>query len=117
MSLYSVKEFAHANKDLLIIVCDPKTDRIFATYKDKFVNGTIKSPLGKKSKVVKDVLKYSRFNENVDQYLTAIMETLHLPMWKANHFFKFIDGALYNIAKSLRKKRKDEPIPSPFAKK
>jgi len=103
-SLYAVSEFAHANKDMLIIVCDPKTDRIFATYKDKFVNGTIKSPTGKKSKVVKEVLKHSRFEASVDQYLTAIMETLHLPIWKANKFYQFIDGALYNIAQSLRKR-------------
>ncbi|OLS15999.1 MAG: hypothetical protein RBG13Loki_0377 [Promethearchaeota archaeon CR_4] len=103
--MFTIKEFAHANKDLLIIVADPKSDRMFVTYKDKFVNGTIKSPLGKKSSVVKDVLKYSRFNESIDQFITSLVETLHLPTWKggANQFFQFIDGSMYNIAKSLRK--------------
>lgn len=118
-NMLTIPEFLHANKDLLIIICDPKTDKIIASYRDKHVTGQIKSPLGKKSKVVKDVLKYSRFNESVDQWLTSIMETLHLPTWKANSFFQFLDGALYAIAKSLRKKRTNERVgtPSPYVKK
>ena len=100
---YTVPEFAHQNKGLLIIVCDPKTDRIFVTYKDKFVNGKIKAVTGRRSHVVKEVLKYSRFNESIDGYITAIMETLHLPIWRANKFYQFLDGAVYSISKSLRK--------------
>ncbi len=115
--LYTVKEFAHANPNLLIIVCDPKSDRIFVTHKDKFVNGRIKSPTGKKSHVVREVLKYSRFNVTTDMFITSIMETLHLPIWRANQFYQFIDGAVFNIAKSLQKKRvgkSAELIPSPI---
>lgn len=115
--LTTIKEFGHANKNLLIIVCDPASDRIFVTYKDRFVNGKIKSVEGKSSKVVKNVLKYSRFNENIDGYLTSIMETLALPIWRANQFFQFLDGALYNIAKSLRKKRSGNAVPSPYSEK
>lgn len=118
--LFTVKEFSHQNKNLLIIVCDPETDRMFVTYKDRFVNGRIKSPLGKKSHIVKDVLKYSRFNVTIDQFITSLVETLHLPVWKggANQFFQFIDGAVYNIARHLRKKQPTsvQGIPSPYVK-
>lgn len=111
--LYTIKEFGHVNKNLLIIVADPGSDRIYASYKDMFVNGRIKSPTGKKSRVVKDVLKYSQFNKTIDQYLVALMETLHLPKIKGNQFYQLIDGMIFNIAKSLRK-TKGQSVPSPF---
>ncbi len=114
---YTVKEFAHENKNLLIIVCDPKTDMMFVTHRDKFVSGRIKSPTGRKSHVVREVLKYSRFNVTTDMYITALMETLHLPIWRANQFYQFIDGAVFNIAKSLRKQpaaKGEELMPSPI---
>lgn len=113
-NLYTVKEFAHANKDLLIIICDPKTDRMFVTYRDRFVNGTIKGVNGKRPKVVHDVLHYSLFDKSVDSFLASIMETLHLPIWRANQFYQFLDAALFKIAGSLRKKRQPEPIKSPY---
>lgn len=104
--MFTIPEFTRANRDLLIIVADPKSDRMFVSYKDHFVNAKIKSPLGKKTNVVKDVLKYSRFQNSIDQYITALMETLQLPIWKgkANQFYQFIDGAVYAIAKNLQKK-------------
>ncbi len=114
---FTVKEFAHSNPNLLIIVCDPKTDQMFVTHKDKFVTGRIKSPTGKKQHVVREVLKYSRFNVTTDMYITALMETLHLPIWRANQFYQFIDGAIFNIAKSLRKSpagKGEGMMPSPI---
>lgn len=123
----TVKEFAHANQELLIIVCDPKSDRIFATYKDKYVNGKIKSPSGRKTHVVRETLKLSRFYVSIDQYLTAIMETLGVPIWKSgpNQLFLFLDGAIFNIARSLSGRGKRDAkasakapgpgdVPSPF---
>lgn len=118
--LFLISEFAHANKDFLIIVCDPKTDRMFATYKDRFVNGKIKSPDGKKTHVVKDVLSYSIFKKSVDSFLINLVETLHLPTLKGNQFYQLIDGFLFAIAKSLRDGRKDKKekgaVVSPFVK-
>jgi hypothetical protein len=120
-NLYTIKQFAHAHKDFLIIVCDPKSDRIFATYRDRFVNGKIKSTDGKKTKVVKGVLKYSRFDHHIDSFIASIAETLNLNLLKGNQLYQLLDGFLYNIAKSLRKKRaqREQPamkgsIPSPF---
>lgn len=103
--MFTLPEFTNANKDLLIIVCDPANDRMFISYKNRSVNSKIKSPTGKNLHVIKDVLKYSRFDKTVNQFLTAIMEALQLPTWKGsvNHFYQFIDAAVFNIAKSLRK--------------
>lgn len=116
-NLYTVKEFGHANKDFLIIVCDPKTDRIFVSYRDRFVNGKIKSTDGHKAQVVKNIVKFSRFDTKIDDFLTSIAETLGLSMFKGNQFFQFLDGALYRIASSLRKKRgpvAQTPVKSPY---
>ena len=117
--LYTIKEFSHANKNMLIIVCDPKTDRMFVTYKDFYVNGKIKSTQGKNTHVVREVLKNSRFKDSIDGFVGSLAETLSLPLLKANDFYKFIDGAVFNIAKALRgKPTRPEPqkgaIPSPF---
>lgn len=114
---HAVPEFMHANKDLLVIVCDPKTDTIYAGYKDNFVGGKIKSPSGKKLKVVKSVLKSSLFKDSIDLFITGLVETLKLPVRKGNQFLMFLDGALFNLAKATRKKTKakaQQPIPSPY---
>lgn len=113
-NLYTIKEFGHINKDLLIIVCDPKTDRMYAMYKDRFVNAKIKTTSGKQSHVVREVLRHSQFEKNIDGFLGSLMETLQLPIMKANQFYQTIDGFLFAIAKSLRKKRSEKHIVSPF---
>lgn len=117
--LYTLSEFGHTNPDLLIIVCDPATDRMYAMYKNRFVNTKIKSNTGKSTHVVRDVLRYSLFEKNVDSFLGTIVEFLHLPIMKGNQFYKVIDGFLYNIAKSLLKAKKPVPgaVKSPFVEK
>lgn len=120
--LYLVSEFAHINKDLLIIVADPKTDRMFVTYKDKQVNGRIKSLKGKKTHVVKEVLSNSRFKESIDGFIASMAETLDLPLWKGNQFYQFLDGAVFKIGRALQGKADKPPassgkegmVPSPF---
>lgn len=87
----------------MVIICDPKTDRVFVSYKDKHVNGRIKSATGKNTKIVKEVLSHSRFHHNIDDFITAIAETLNVSLKNGNQLYQFIDGALFNIAKSLRK--------------
>lgn len=107
----SVPEFVSANKDLLIIVADPKTDSIYVAYNNKIVAGNIKSADGKKLHVVRSVLKDSLFQKNIDLFIASIVDTIKLPLRKGNQFFMFLDGAIFNIAKSLAKKNK---IKSPF---
>lgn len=113
----TVPEFAHAHPDLLIIVCDPKTDNIFVGHNDAIVSGKIKSLEGTKMHVVKDVLQHSQFAKSIDPFLTGVLEVLKLPLKAGNQFYQFLDGALFNISKALRKdKPQPGAIPSPFIK-
>jgi hypothetical protein len=102
----TVPEFANRYRDLLVIVADPKTDNIFVGHGGKVVSGNIRSTTGKKAKVVKHVLSHSQFKSSIDEFITSLMETLKLPLKYGNNFYQFIDGALFNISKALRDKRK-----------
>lgn len=105
----TVPEFAEANKDLLIIVCDPKEDTITVSYKKWHVNGKIKSASGKNPNVVKQVLKHSQFHTSIDDFLVAVAETLHINMKVGNQFLQFLDGALFNISDRVSGKKKEVP--------
>ncbi len=117
----SAGRFAAGHPNLLIIIGDPKTDVLFAAHKNKVVTTKIKSATGKNTHVVKNVLTHSLFKTSINDLVVAIVETLHLPLPRANQFFMWLDGAVFNIAKSLRDDRKEkeapkvpEGIPSPF---
>lgn len=104
----TIPEFLHANKDLLIFICDPKSDNIIVAHKDAIVTGRLKSADGKSIHVVKGVLSHSLFEKNTDLFLSGIAELIKLPMLDkaGNEFYKFIDGALFNISKNLRDRRR-----------
>lgn len=115
---YTVSKFAHTNNDLLIIALDPKTDLLFASYKNKTVSSKIKGVNGKNLHVVREVLKHSRFKDTSDSFLASVMEALHLDIKSGNQFYHWLDGAVFNIAKAVRGKAKEtvQPgaVPSPF---
>jgi hypothetical protein len=111
----TVPEFANRHKDLLVIVCDPKTDNMFVGYGGAMVSGKIKSATGEKLHVVKDMLAHSQFKKNINPFLTGIMEIMQLPLKAGNLFYQFLDGAIFNISKVLVKHPKG--IPSPFVNK
>jgi hypothetical protein len=96
----------HENKDLLVIICDPKTDNIYVSYKDAMAAGKIKSPTGKKLHVIKGVLRESLFKDNIDMFITGMVETLKIPLRKGNQFMMFLDGAVYSIAKTIQQRKK-----------
>lgn len=113
----TVPGFAALHKDLLVIVCDPKSDNIFVGYNNFVVSAKMKSADGKKTHVVREVLKHSQFDKSIDSFLVGIMEVMRLPLKAGSVFYNFLDGALFNISKALRKKDL-EPKPgavlSPF---
>lgn len=106
-NLYTVPKFAAAHKEMLIIVADPQSDRIFATHKGRFVNGRIRSARGRATHIVRDMLKHSQFREDpVEAFIVSLVDTLKLPLPKGNQFYSFIDGAIFNLAKQLRADKK-----------
>lgn len=109
---YTLQEFVHQNKNLLIIVADPKTDKILVAYKDKHTYGQIKSVEGKKMTVVRDVLNHSKYKGSIDSFLTTIIETMNLPVKYGKDFLQYVDASLYNIANALSGKvepKKEQP--------
>ncbi len=107
----TVSEFAHKHRDFLVIVLDPVENTLYMSYRDKQVLNTIKTADGKTRHIVRDVLKASQFHRNIDYLITAIIEGLKTPLSNpaVNNFVKWVDGAVYVIAQSLKKKKMDKP--------
>jgi hypothetical protein len=107
--LEQAQEFAHKNKNVLVIIGDPETDHLFAAYNDSMINGRIKSLSGKKQPVVKQVLAFSKFSSSLDKFtffkfkadilIAEIAELLWLPIGKSKQFFMFLSDALWFIPK------------------
>lgn len=117
----TVPDFAHAHRDLILIAMDPKTDEVFVCYQDKAVRGRIRSADGKKTRVLRALLWESQFQSSMDGVLVALVDIfkvgVRLPAF--NQMAQTLDGALYNISKSLRKRTKasaptNGAIKSPF---
>lgn len=116
-NLLTIPEFAAANSDMLIIVADPKSDRLFAMYKDKIINSKIKNVRGAKVSLVKTMLKESTFENAIDPFLGTVAEQTKIKVDRHNFFYKFIDAAIFNFAKTLSPKTPGpEPgaVPSPY---
>ena len=117
----TVGEFASNNPDLVVMVLNPKDDTVFVGFKNKVVYAKIKNATGKKVRVVKSLLYESQFKDSMDGILVSLVDIfkvgIRLPAF--NQVAQILDGALFNISKSLRK-RTVKPatpkgaIPSPF---
>ena len=108
-NLFTVPKFAQANKEFLIIVADPKTDRLFVGHKGRFVNGRIRSVRGRATHVIRDVIKRSQFNRGpMDEFIGSLADVLKVSLPDANQFYQMIDGFVFNIAKSIRTARKEK---------
>jgi hypothetical protein len=106
-------EFAHENRDVLIIVGDPKTDQMFVAYKDKMVLGSIKSLDGKSMHVIKDVLRQSAmkssFDAAIDSFTGGLVDVLKVGLEGGNQFFSHISNVLFAFqthSKEWTEKRK-----------
>lgn len=94
-------DFAHNNRELLIIVADPETDQMFVAYKDKMILGKIKSVEGNAMTVVRDVLRNSKlktdFDRAVDFFVAGMVDLLHLSVDRGKEFYKFIADCLFHF--------------------
>lgn len=71
------------NKNYLIMIADPETDVMVVANAGKCITSRIARESGNNMHLVRDVLKYNKVNRSIDQFLL------------------FMDGAIYNLAKSL----------------
>lgn len=116
----AVGEFAHAHKDLIIIVADPADDSIFVAYNDRFTSGRIRTADGKEARIVRDLMSTSKFfDSNIDRFLMGLADVLQVKRlsFGVNNFLQYLDGALYNISMRHRKKQPaagEGSLPSPL---
>ena len=104
-----IREFAHARKNQIVIVADPKDDRIFVGYNDRFVTGRIKTEKGDSAKILQDMMKSSAlFDSHIDRFLMGLSNVMRFRKLThgVNNFLQFLDGALYNISQRHREKTK-----------
>ncbi len=106
----TIAELMHANKNLLMIVADPKTDEIIVGYRDNIVGNRFIGEDGKNEHIIRDVLKNSRFKDEIDNFLTRLMREMQTftRNKSTNTFFLFIDGAISQLVKG--KKMVEKPI-------
>lgn len=118
---FTLQEFMHVHKDLLIVAADPRTDEMVVGFGDALVRGKIKSATGKKVRVVKGLLIESQFEGATDGIIVALLDTmkvsLRLPAF--NQFSQVLDGALFKISKNLRESAPPATpipgaVPSPY---
>lgn len=106
-NVLNVQEFAQRHRNFLVIVCDPRDDTMFMSYRGKQISAKIKSQDGIDHKVLKNVLKYSTFEREIDRFLGGVLDALKSPMVGiSNTFYAFLDGGVHAIALALRKKDK-----------
>lgn len=106
----SVSDFAHKHKHLVVIVLDPEDDTMFMAYRDQQVYNKIKSADGVNHKVVKSVMKASKFKSHIDYLLVAFVEFFKVPLTNPamQHFVKWLDAATYSISQRLIKLKNED---------
>ena len=99
-------EFAANNPDLVVIVLNPKDDTVFVGLRNKVVYSKIKNATGKKQRVIRSLLWESQFKDSMDGIVVALVDVFKVPLRLPafNQVAQVLDGALFNISKSLRKK-------------
>jgi hypothetical protein len=78
--ILDVQQFAHTHRNYLVMVFDPKDDTMFCSFRDKQISAKIKSADGFDHHVVKNVLKLSTFDREVDRLVGSILDTLKFPI-------------------------------------
>lgn len=96
-----ISEFAQRHRNYIVIVCDPKDDSIHVSYQGKVAAGRIRSNDGLNHHVLKNMMKFSTFNREVDRFIGGLMEVLKIPLKAGNTFYSMLDGFLFNISKKI----------------
>ena len=115
--MLNVQEFAHKHRDFLVIVCDPRDDTMFMSYRDKQISAKIRSMDGIDHRVVKNILRHSTFEREIDRLIGAVTDAFTVKGERCkecrqlvnpaqvssfNTFIHFLDGALFRITKVLK---------------
>ena len=87
--------FSRVNKNVLVIIADPKTDNIIATYNNHYSAAQIKTKFLKRNTgVVKAILEREGDEDKIEK--------------KVSEFFQFIDAFIYQTAKEIKKAEQEK---------
>ena len=108
----TVGEFAASNPDLLVIVCDPKTDLMQLSYKGKIVADRVVAKDGKKLNVIRKVLNHSLYKKNIDGFIVRLVSQLQYISKNvhADQLFLWIGSKIEDFAKVIRFEKLGKPI-------
>jgi hypothetical protein len=101
-----ISDFANSHPELLIIVGNPKSDKLFMSYGGRQVYNQIKSAEGKDLRVVQSILRRSTFGSTIDHFITALVDIFQVSLAKGNQFYQWIDAGVYALGPDSRKGRK-----------
>lgn len=102
LTIDDIKEFAHANKHLLLIVGNPVTDELFVGYND--LNSFVRFSADETHRnIILQTLLQSRFASTIDEFTTGFMELLAI---KPDHaasaqLIKLVGGAMFAIGDTM----------------
>lgn len=97
-----IQEFTQRHRNYIVFVCDPKDDSIFVAYRGKHVAGRMRSNDGLNHHVLKNMMRHSTFDREIDRFIGGLMEVSKIPLKIGNVFYSFLDGALFNISKAIK---------------
>lgn len=108
----TVGEFCASNPDLLVIVCDPKSDLMQMSYKGKIVADRVVSKEGRKLGVIKKVINHSLYKKNIDSFIVRLISQMRYVSKNiaADQFFMWIGSKLEDFAKILRYEKLGKPV-------
>src|SRR3990167_2959572 len=99
-----VGEFAASKPELVVIVCEPKTDLMQLSYKGKIVADRVVAQEGRKLGVIRKVLNHSLYKKNIDSFIVRLVSQLRYVSKNiaADQFFMCVGSKLEDFAKVLR---------------
>lgn len=102
----TIGPFVKKNRDVLVIMADPKTNVVTAFYKGKVVAAKIRQADGSRKSVVRNALKHSVFENNIDQFIMGIAEVLRMKLnGGASEFLRLIGGMTKAFGDALKRSK------------
>ena len=104
--LQSFAEFAVKHPDMLLMCAIPETDQIFITYNGQHTHVVFPRTEKKSLDVVKNVLKYSKFDKNIDVFMAGFDKAMEVSPetdeaeGSVSEMYNVIGGSIQAIAKA-----------------
>lgn len=100
--IQEIQDFMHANKDMLIIVANPKTDLIVTGFGDHYA--TVQFPfVSMATGIVFNALRKSQFNDAIDPLMVGLEKVTGIKVEDNQQLAHIIGGSIKNIGEARDK--------------